>query len=87
MCGMLLREGRAQPRQPIVDHVRPLRLRPDMATDPDNLRVVCPSCHSGTCAEIEARHGDDDEAIRAEKLMHCPDADFLDVGWRRRDMS
>lgn len=28
------------------DHVQPVRLRPDLAFDPDNLAARCPSCHS-----------------------------------------
>jgi 5-methylcytosine-specific restriction protein A len=29
-----------------VDHIQPIRLRPDLAYDPDNLRLLCRRCHN-----------------------------------------
>lgn len=29
----------------VVHHIKPLRLRPDLALDPDNLVVLCDKCH------------------------------------------
>lgn len=37
--------GRATPADS-VDHILPLRTRPDLALEPSNLRSLCKSCHS-----------------------------------------
>jgi len=29
-----------------IDHIEPVRLRPDLAYDPANCQALCPSCHS-----------------------------------------
>lgn len=36
-----------------IDHIEPVRLRPDLAYDPANCQALCPSCHAGkTHAEV-----------------------------------
>lgn len=49
MCGAARRHGTQ------VDHIIPRRKRPDLALDPRNLQVLCPSCHSSAkrCHELQ----------------------------------
>jgi 5-methylcytosine-specific restriction endonuclease McrA len=41
MCGRLARD---------VDHIVPVRVRPDLAMDRDNLQPLCVPCHKGAKA-------------------------------------
>jgi len=38
-----------------IDHVQPVRLRPDLAFDPRNLQALCPRCHTRK-TRIECGH-------------------------------
>ncbi|WP_097082392.1 HNH endonuclease [Rhodobacter sp. JA431] len=38
-----------------VDHIQPVRLRPDLAFDPRNLQALCPRCHTRK-TRIECGH-------------------------------
>lgn len=67
MCGVILREGREDDRAAVVDHIQPVRLRPDLFYDPDNLWSVCRQCHDGAIRRAEDRHQNDAEATRAAK--------------------
>lgn len=71
MCGCLLRQGKTGPDSAAVDHLYPVRLRPDLFLELDAIRSVCRSCHS-VCDSIEKRLGDDAEAIAAAKLAYRP---------------
>ena len=72
MCGVFLRRGRKHPRSAVVDHKQPAKLRPDLFYDDDNVWAVCKRCHDTTCQSIEARYGNDAEAIRTAKEAHSP---------------
>ena len=62
-----------------VDHIRPWRLRPDLAYALDNLQLVCPACHNGTCAAIEDRFEGDADRIAEAKAQNT----FIGAdGWR-----
>jgi len=83
MCGALLAEGKGKGRSAIVDHLRPIALRPELTFDPDNCRAVCRDCH-GICASLEARYPSADGAAAA-KLRHRPvGLDGYPVAQRRR---
>lgn len=69
MCGGPLH---ADVKSNHLDHLKPWRLRPDLAKDLGNLRIVCPPCHNGPCAAIEARHWPDADAIAKAKLAYAP---------------
>lgn len=43
-----------------VDHVKPVRARPDLAFNPDNCQALCPSCHTRK-TRIECGHPPPDE--------------------------
>jgi 5-methylcytosine-specific restriction protein A len=68
MCGAILRQGKKHPRSAVVDHIEPLTLSPDKATDETNLRSVCRRCHA-ICDSIEKRNTSA-EAIRAAKMAY-----------------
>ena len=59
--------GRRGKSSAVVDHIRPWRLRPDLARDQSNLWLVCYSCHATTCQQIEAAFGSDDDMIAEAK--------------------
>ncbi|WP_373418417.1 HNH endonuclease [Sagittula sp. MA-2] len=58
--------GKTGRRAPVVDHLRPWRLRPDLAHDLTNLQLICRACHA-TCESIEAAHWPDADMIAAAK--------------------
>lgn len=62
-----------------LDHIKPHKLRPDLARTASNLRIVCTTCHNGACAAIEARHAGNADAIAAAKLSYAP---IGQDGWR-----
>jgi 5-methylcytosine-specific restriction endonuclease McrA len=66
MCGSLLTQGRTDPRSAVVDHIRPIDLRPDLTWDEGNCRAICRDCHA-VCDGIEKRHRPDAEAIAKAK--------------------
>ncbi len=66
MCATVLTDGRADPRSAVVDHVRPIDLRPDLTWDEANLRAVCRDCHA-ICDGIEKRLRPDADAIAKAK--------------------
>lgn len=77
MCGALLKGGRSDRvatilRPGVIDHLIPLELRPDLATDRRNLWAICCDCHDGPCQAIERRMGASGEAIRMAKLEYAP---------------
>ena len=45
LCRMCEAEGRTE-LATLVDHIQPLRLRPDLRLDPENLQPLCRSCHA-----------------------------------------
>jgi 5-methylcytosine-specific restriction protein A len=45
VCQVCEAAGRLTPAKQ-VDHIIPVRERPDLALDPSNLRALCASCHS-----------------------------------------
>lgn len=59
--------GKTGRRAAVVDHLRPWRLRPDLAHDLTNLALVCAGCHFTHCASIEAAHAGDAELIAQAK--------------------
>lgn len=71
MCGVAVEPGRKGLTAAHVDHVIPLRLRPDLAFDLGNLRTVCARCHNGPCRSIEDRFTTADEIADA-KLQWRP---------------
>lgn len=44
-CGWTAKSG--QPGHLVVDHIKPLKKRPDLALDQDNLQVLCNNCNMG----------------------------------------
>ena len=72
MCGVSLTDGKRSPRSAVVDHKQPAELRPDLFYDDNNTWAVCKRCHDTTCQSIEARLGDDAQAIRAAKEAYRP---------------
>ena len=74
MCGQIVNptlRGAKGSRDAVVDHKRPVRLRPDLAFDESNLWLICRRCHA-TCDSIEKRNPEDDDRIAAEKAKHRP---------------
>lgn len=74
MCGQAVDatlRGKKTSTSAVVDHTRPWRLRPDLALDGSNLRLVCRRCHA-SCDSIEKRLWPDAEAIAARKLSVRP---------------
>lgn len=67
MCGVLVTKGRSGDRSAVVDHLRPVSLRPDLERDPDNCRCVCRGCHAA-CDSIEKQHHPDADLIAEAKL-------------------
>ncbi|MFV1807415.1 HNH endonuclease [Phaeobacter sp. Ax4a-4a] len=59
--------GKTGKRAAVVDHIRPWRLRPDLAFELTNLGLVCAGCHFTHCASIEAAHAGDAEMIAQAK--------------------
>lgn len=72
MCGVALVTGRTSRLAAVVDHIIPAWLRPDLFFCEENTRAVCKKCHDGPCQAIEARHGDDADALKAAKLAWHP---------------
>lgn len=48
-CGRLIPAGQSR-----VDHIKPLRQHPDLATEPTNLRVLCLACHNSRHGTVRA---------------------------------
>lgn len=71
MCGVLVTKGRSGERSAVVDHLRPVALRPDLERDEDNCRCTCRACHA-ICDSIEKRAGADEDRIVREKLAYRP---------------
>ncbi len=69
MCGALLRQGRSADNAAVVDHIRPIDLRPDLTWDEGNVRAICRDCHA-VCDGIEKRLRPDAEAIAKAKDAH-----------------
>jgi 5-methylcytosine-specific restriction enzyme A len=44
-----------KPRRPIVDHIIPIRTRPDLRLDSSNLQVLCVPCHARKTARETAK--------------------------------
>ncbi|EBA18388.1 prophage LambdaSo, holin, putative [Roseobacter sp. SK209-2-6] len=72
MCGRALVTGRKPKASAVVDHLIPAHLRPDLFFEAENNRSVCKGCHDGPCQSIEAKHGRDEEAIKAAKMSWHP---------------
>lgn len=70
MCGVMLTNGKKSSRSAVVDHKQPAELRPDLFLNDDNTWAVCKRCHDTTCASIEARLGNNAQAIRQAKEAH-----------------
>lgn len=71
MCGTLLRCGRAHKRAAVVDHIKPIELRPDLTWDEGNCWSICRGCDA-VCESIEKRKTPDADAIAAAKRAHRP---------------
>ena len=69
MCGTLLRDGKRDSRAAVVDHIKPIELRPDLTWEESNCRSVCRTCHA-VCDSIEKRLSPDSEAIAAAKRRY-----------------
>ena len=72
MCGVRLMPGRGRPDSAVVDHVRPISLRPDLEADVSNMRAICRACHA-VCLSIEAAMGADDDLIAEAKMRSSED--------------
>ena len=51
LCVNCKAEGNVTPAQ-VVDHIQPLKLRPDLATEWSNLRSLCHACHNRIGARV-----------------------------------
>lgn len=71
MCGVIVAAGRRAMNSAVVDHIKPVALRPDLERDESNCRTVCKRCHA-VCNSIEARHKGNGEKIMAEKMKYRP---------------
>ena len=67
MCKTTLYSGRIAGNSAVLDHIKPVRLRPDLSHDPSNLQLVCKRCHDSECKAIEARHPNDADKIARAK--------------------
>lgn len=75
MCATLIGpslRGTERRNAAVIDHIRPYKLRPDLAFDESNLALICKRCHDSICHAIEQRHWPDDAAIAREKAAHRP---------------
>lgn len=45
-CEWCAAEGKVTTDKLEVDHIEELHIRPDLKLEPDNLRVLCKSCHN-----------------------------------------
>lgn len=61
--------GVRAPTSAVVDHIRPISLRPDLTWDMGNCRVVCRQCHA-VCDSIEKRAGGDADEVARAKLAY-----------------
>jgi 5-methylcytosine-specific restriction protein A len=71
LCRLCAREGRTTPAT-LVDHIVPLRERPDLRLVRSNLQPLCASCHSGVkqaqeAADRKAGRAHDDGARRPRR--------------------
>lgn len=71
--------GRSDQRDAVVDHIRPWRLRPDLAHDAGNLQLICRRCHA-RCDGIEKRYWPDADKIANAKRQRQRAAIGVD-GW------
>ena len=71
MCGADLRPGKRHKHSAVVDHTRPVSLRPDLQEDRDNMRAVCRTCHA-VCDSIEKRANGDEARVAREKAAYRP---------------
>ena len=67
MCRCILYAGRIAGNSATLDHIRPVRLRPDLVHDASNLQLVCKRCHDSRCKTIEARHPNNADKIASQK--------------------
>lgn len=68
ICQCILYSGRKAANASVLEHLKPWRLSPDHAYDPDNLRLCCKRCHDTVCQSIEDAHWPDAEMIAQAKL-------------------
>lgn len=54
LCANCATEDRVTPAQ-LVDHIEPLKERPDLATEWSNLRSLCHACHNRIGARVVSR--------------------------------
>ncbi|RWR53330.1 HNH endonuclease [Sinirhodobacter huangdaonensis] len=47
-----------------IDHIQPVRLRPDLAFEPRNLQALCPRCHTKK-TRLEVGHKEKSPARKA----------------------
>jgi 5-methylcytosine-specific restriction enzyme A len=52
----------------VADHIRPHRGNPALFWDDENIWAVDAECHNTHCQSIEARHGDDLDAVYRDKM-------------------
>lgn len=55
-----------------VDHVLPLRQRPDLSLDPENMRALCKSCHSRRTRQAERGDPGGGRALLEVATAHRP---------------
>lgn len=72
-CGQLCTGKNRNGFSPVVDHIKTVRERPDLAGDPDNLRVLCKSCDN-------KRHSEKGKVADVPQV--CDDGFPKDSNWR-----
>lgn len=85
MCGCMVGptlKGKTGEAAATLDHVRPWRLRPDLAKTESNIQLICKQCHDSTCKQIEREHWPDAELIAEAKKKGKPLPVIGLDGWR-----
>lgn len=72
LCARCAGLGRVRPAD-LVDHVEPVRARPDLRLDAENLQPLCAPCHDGPKRRAEADAARLGIAVRVAMVRH---------GWR-----